>query len=299
MDIGSLVRQGGGSWRRERLLGIDPASRTVRLESGALTYDVLSLNLGSETHPLPGEDERVFPIKPLPHLWRLRERLEAAQAAGESLRVVIAGGGASGCEIAANVRAVAGPAAEVTVVAHGQTLAPAFSAGTGRALKRWLEGHGVVLKMETSISHLENKVAVAEQGDRIPFDYLVNATGLYPPAVLSDSGLPVSERGEMLADRFLRSTGDERIFGGGDCICFKPHPLAKVGVYAIRESPVLFHNLLATLVRMASAALRTAEALPAHSESRRRQRTGLLALVGIGQDGRPFGLRIGSTGDLW
>ena len=35
------------------------------------------------------------------------------------------------------------------------------------------------------------------------------------------------------------------MFGGGDCIYFKDSPLDKVGVYAVRQNPVLLHNLLA------------------------------------------------------
>ncbi len=35
--------------------------------------------------------------------------------------------------------------------------------------------------------------------------------------------------------------------GGGDCISLEGHSLAKVGVYAVRESPILYHNLLALL----------------------------------------------------
>jgi NADH dehydrogenase FAD-containing subunit len=37
------------------------------------------------------------------------------------------------------------------------------------------------------------------------------------------------------------------MFGGGDCISFAERPLAKVGVYAVRQNPILYHNLLAAL----------------------------------------------------
>jgi NADH dehydrogenase FAD-containing subunit len=37
------------------------------------------------------------------------------------------------------------------------------------------------------------------------------------------------------------------IFGGGDCISLEERSLAKVGVYAVRQNPILFHNLLAAL----------------------------------------------------
>jgi NADH dehydrogenase FAD-containing subunit len=37
------------------------------------------------------------------------------------------------------------------------------------------------------------------------------------------------------------------MFGGGDCISLSGCPLAKVGVYAVRQNPILLHNLLAAL----------------------------------------------------
>ncbi len=48
-----------------------------------------------------------------------------------------------------------------------------------------------------------------------------------------------------MVNRFLQSTTHPEIFGGGDCIYFQKSPMDKVGVYAVRENPVLFHNLLA------------------------------------------------------
>jgi NADH dehydrogenase FAD-containing subunit len=46
---------------------------------------------------------------------------------------------------------------------------------------------------------------------------------------------------------FLQSTSFPNIFGGGDCIYFEEEPLDKVGVYAVRQNPVLCENLLAYL----------------------------------------------------
>src|SRR4051812_38728334 len=66
VDVEILVRSGGGLFIRDRIGAIEPARRLVRLEGGGeVEYDALSLNLGSRTRPLPGEDGRVYPIKPL------------------------------------------------------------------------------------------------------------------------------------------------------------------------------------------------------------------------------------------
>jgi hypothetical protein len=80
-----------------------------------------------------------------------------------------------------------------------------------------------------------------------PYDFLIHAMSLRPPPILCASGLPTSTDGALLVDPFLRSVADARVFGRGDCIAFQERELAKVGVYAFRESPVLYHNLLVTL----------------------------------------------------
>jgi NADH dehydrogenase FAD-containing subunit len=60
-------------------------------------------------------------------------------------------------------------------------------------------------------------------------------------------GLITGDDGGMLVDSFLRSTANPEIFGGGDCISLAGNPLAKAGVYAVRQNPVLVHNLMAAL----------------------------------------------------
>jgi NADH dehydrogenase FAD-containing subunit len=57
----------------------------------------------------------------------------------------------------------------------------------------------------------------------------------------------VGPDGGLLVNRYLQSTAFDNIFGGGDCICYQESPLDKVGVYAVRQNPVLFHNLVAAL----------------------------------------------------
>jgi NADH dehydrogenase FAD-containing subunit len=53
--------------------------------------------------------------------------------------------------------------------------------------------------------------------------------------------------GGLLVNKYLQCTAHPEIFGGGDCIYFKDRPLDKVGVYAVRQNPVLYQNLMASL----------------------------------------------------
>jgi NADH dehydrogenase FAD-containing subunit len=65
--------------------------------------------------------------------------------------------------------------------------------------------------------------------------------------VFGDSGIETGPDGGLLVNRFLQHKQHPEIFGGGDCIYFEDSPLDKVGVYAVRQNPVLLHNLMASL----------------------------------------------------
>jgi NADH dehydrogenase FAD-containing subunit len=84
-------------------------------------------------------------------------------------------------------------------------------------------------------------------GTTLRCDFIFMAVGVRPTSLFSDSGLPTGEDGGLLVNSFLQSTAHPELFGGGDCISLSGNPLAKVGVYAVRQNPVLFHNLLAAL----------------------------------------------------
>jgi len=71
--------------------------------------------------------------------------------------------------------------------------------------------------------------------------------GVQASPLFRDSGIPTGPDDGLLVNSCLQSVVHPEMFGGGDCISFAERPLAKVGVYAVRQNPVLFHNLLAAL----------------------------------------------------
>ncbi len=247
LDIATLL--GAGRFVRERVVKIDAAARRVHMSGGgAIDFDALSVNVGSEVRPIPGAAAGVFPIKPLHELARLRSELETARDARRAVRIVVAGGGPSGCEIAANVRALmGGSTAKITLLVRGVRVVEGFAPRISTRLHDWLRTRDIAVQFASELERIDAQMAITASGEAIPFDYLVNATGLRPPAWLAESGLPCSERGELLVDDQLRVVTGAPIFGGGDCVKMRGHELEKIGVYAVRQSPVILQNLLATL----------------------------------------------------
>ena len=79
------------------------------------------------------------------------------------------------------------------------------------------------------------------------FDFAFNAAGIRPSPVFRDSGLMVSGDGGLMVNEYLQSEDDPAIFGGGDCVSFAPRHLDRVGVYAVRQGPILYKNITAAL----------------------------------------------------
>jgi NADH dehydrogenase FAD-containing subunit len=50
-----------------------------------------------------------------------------------------------------------------------------------------------------------------------------------------------------MVNNYLQSTSHPDIFGGGDCVTFRNMRLDMVGVYAVRQAPLLLHNIQARL----------------------------------------------------
>jgi NADH dehydrogenase FAD-containing subunit len=255
IDVAALVTRGGGQFIRARAIAIDVTARTVSLDTGSsLSYDVLSCNLGSEVplDAIPGAACHGYAVKPVRRLWELRQALQTRMGSSSPslpLRIVIVGGGATGCEIAANIQhlvTVNGRQAEISILARGDSLLGQMSRGAADKMARILERRGVRVVMHSPVMRVDSHAVRTADGNEIPYDFLILATGLMPPPILRGTRLPTSADGALLVDPFLRSVADPRVFGGGDCIAFKEHALAKIGVHAVRESPILYHNLLAT-----------------------------------------------------
>ena len=106
-----------------RVAEVQHRDRTLLLEDGrTVRHDAVSFCLGSETRGAHG----TVPVKPVSDLEGVRKRLMAAET-GAASRVVIVGGGAAGCEVAANLAGLvrdAGLGVEITLVEAAPDLLP-------------------------------------------------------------------------------------------------------------------------------------------------------------------------------
>ncbi|MEX0655134.1 MAG: FAD-dependent oxidoreductase [Phycisphaeraceae bacterium] len=240
-----------GRFIRARVASIDLHRRLVSLDDGQrVPFDRLSFNVGSEvaTSGIDGV-EHAWTVKPIENLARLRDHLEPRLKGDHPLRVAVIGGGATGCEIAANLLGLArrrSATLELHVFTSADRLMPDAPAGASRSMTRVLTRYGASLEFRTRIASVQPDWVRDEEGRRWPSDLTVLATGLTPPRWLASLGLPMGERGGLRVGPTLQSSGDPQVFGTGDCIDFEPRPLPRLGVFGVRQAPVLLHNLIAS-----------------------------------------------------
>jgi NADH dehydrogenase FAD-containing subunit len=257
IDVGALVTRAGGHFVKDCVTGLDTGRRTVTLGAGGtLAYDALSLNLGSETPPIPGEElhpDRCFAAKPIRRLWDLRRAVEQrlSKTAAQSLRIVVAGGGATAFELAGNLLRLgeaSGSNFTVAILAGGEgTILAQLPTKAAHAVVAALQIRGATIFPGHRVTGIESAEVVTGAGHSHPYDLFVNATGLRPHPLARAAGLPVAPDGAMIVDAHLRSPADPLVHAGGDAVAFEGRRLPQAGVFAIRQAPFLCANLLASL----------------------------------------------------
>ena len=249
--IKKMAEDRGAVFVQDTVARIDPDKKMVILASGGeIAYDVVSCNTGST---VPADEDTVagdniFTVKPIENLIKVRQIIQAGLGS-LSPKLIVVGGGAAALELTGNLWRLtrqSGTEAAITVLGGRNFLASMPQKAKLYARKSMAE-RNIDIVEGTHVNRLTDSRAVMEDGAEFPFDLALLAWGIEPSHLFRESGLPVGADGGLLVNDFLQSVAYPEIFGGGDCINFEKQPLDKVGVYAVRQNPILFHNLLAAL----------------------------------------------------
>jgi len=254
-NVEKLATGRGGLFIRDKVTGVDPDGHTVQLSSGErIGYDVISFNVGSviPASSIALASGKIFTVKPIERILAGRKEIleSAANRTQENpLRVVIAGGGPAGVEMAGGTWRLARDAAvpvSVTLVTEGKLL-DSFPARLGDVARKSLSGRGIEILEQTRVQTAGDGTIALDNGSTLDSDVTFVASGVKPSPLFMDSMVPTAEDGGILVNQHLQSVQYPEIFGGGDCVTLRGENLARVGVYAVRQNPILLHNIAAAL----------------------------------------------------
>ena len=218
-----VVKKHGGSFIQDRVVRIKPHEQTVQLESGdSVGYDVLSLNAGSYVpmDSVKGDRTDIFTVKPIETLLAAQKRI-LELTSHKDITVGIVGGGPSSLEIAGNIWRLVrdyGKFQPVIRIFAGSELMSRFPARIRKIAYRSLRSRDIEIIEHDYAEEIRSGRIALQSGECYAADVIFLAVGVRPSTIFRESGLPTGPDGGLA-----------------------------VGVFAVRENPVLYHNLMAGL----------------------------------------------------
>lgn len=250
LDLISLCDRYGIDWVHGRASGLDVRRNEVTLGDGrTVAGDVIAFDVGSMT---PGTYEDTIVAKPLHRITQFATNVDEMIESVREHSIAIVGGGAAGVEIALNLAyriRRQGDDRRIRISLHeaNDRVLHMYPKSMSKDALRLLVDAGVRVEMGNRpmpVGANRLKSAVGEQ----EFDTILWATGTKGPHFFKEAGLLTDTRGFVHTDKELRVLGRADIFASGDSALVKGYEnLARVGVHAVKQGPMLLHNIAATV----------------------------------------------------
>jgi NADH dehydrogenase FAD-containing subunit len=207
--------------RLARVTAVDPERQVVAVADadgggGELGYDTLLYALGSagDVEGVPGVTEHAFDVAARPSALRLRERLDSLGRRGEGGSVLVVGDGLTGIETATEL-AESRPGLSVALVARGE-LGARLSAGARSHLRQACDRLGITVLEHTSVEAVEATRVLCADGTALASDATVWTAGFAVNPIAAASGLEITENGQIIVDRTMRSVSHPNVYAAGD-----------------------------------------------------------------------------------
>ncbi len=187
----------GVNWIKDRVLKVEDGR--VFTEKGEVEYDYLVLAVGS----------RPYVFENTQSLFDLESAKECRKAVEGGDRVVVIGSGATGVEVALELREIG---KDVTIVEYLNRVLPSFDERVSSFVYRILKREGVNVLTSCKVLSVEDVVKTSL--GELDYDVAISCAGVIPNSLNLKR-----DRGGIVVDNFLRV--DDRTFAIGDCASVK------------------------------------------------------------------------------
>ena len=236
-----------------------------------LQYDTLVIAVGSTANDFgtPGAQENCLFLDSLKQARRfhnlllnafLRKNHEARQGQEHALNISIIGAGATGVELAAELRLASrelpvygmnhlkASDVTITVIEAADRILPALPERLSAAATKELGNQHVTVLNGQPVSEIRPDIVVMKDGTELPSDMTIWAAGIKAPAFLANvDGLESNRGNQLVVHQTMETTRDSNIFAFGDCAaCPQPNtdkPVAPRAQAAHQQAATLFKTL--------------------------------------------------------
>lgn len=241
IDLKQLSEYAGAEFIADRIVALDAASKQLTGTKGTVyEYDFVSFDIGSGTSIPEDMKQKIAPNKPN---QLFPDRLLQVR---ESARPVIVGGGAAGVELAFSIHAWRKQnqlalnsillSSTALLSDNGKRATTSVEAIAKRKSLPFFTGH--------KVEGIDDDSILTSTGQSFPYSDVLWVAGPASFGLFKEACVPTDDQGFLLVTDSLQAVGNTEIFGAGDCVTLERYPsLPKNGVYAVRQGPVLWHNL--------------------------------------------------------
>ncbi|MEL8055966.1 MAG: FAD-dependent oxidoreductase [Pseudomonadota bacterium] len=247
ISLAALSERVGATFIQDRVREIDPVSKRLSLGNGKhVSYDVASFDIGatSKLSGLNGFDNHAVPVKPLEAFTSMWDTYLTRTDSG---LIAVIGGGVAGSELAmamAFALQQRNLKYQITVVDRDEVLADLSKSARRRILKAF-QAFGIITSEHASVREVTADGLVLETGQLVDADLIIGAAGAVPHQWIETT--PLRQYNGYIEVNAQLQSSDPDVFAVGDCAHFTKRPLPKAGVFAVRQAPVLSHNLIAAI----------------------------------------------------
>jgi NADH dehydrogenase len=187
------------------------------------------------------------------------ERLSVASG---DLHITVAGGGATGVELAGTLAELSATVLKATfpdvdparihvrLIEMAPALLTAFHPKLQEYARSQLDKRGVDIRLKTPIAEITGQEVVLADGERLPSDLTVWAAGVGAPEEVAGWDLPQGRGGRIVVGPDLRVQGQDRIFAVGDIAANPGDPTPQLAQPALQMG----RHAAAQIVRLQSHA---------------------------------------------
>lgn len=239
IDLKMLCQNYGTVFTEGTVTEIDETKQTVLLSDGQeFAWDFLFINTGVVSRPLSFAHPRLFPVKPMTELIKLKPLL----VSGKARKIAVLGGGAAGCEIALNLTAPDSSfQIQLTLFEAGDQILSSFPKKLSRMVTETLTRRGVEIRLSEPFSEEELP------GMMTQFDAVIHAAGNIPATKSIRHGLPADAAGRIRVTDSLQCVGHPKIYAAGDAACPGADGYPPIGVHAVKQG-VTFRGVMEGLL---------------------------------------------------
>ncbi len=203
---------------------IDIEAKQVQLMSGSiLEYDQLVLALGGDTplDSIPGAAEHAIPFRQLADVERLKTVLKQWDQTSDRVRIAIAGGGASGVELACKLADRLQDQAQIRLIDRGPALLDSYQPETVKAALEALEQRKITIELATEVIQIDaHAIQVRQTGQEAiqvdPVDTVIWTVGTQVVPQVQQLGLAKDEKQRLKVTPTLQVLEHPEIFALGD-----------------------------------------------------------------------------------